>query len=70
MNFIKDKKRASLKSNTLEDLIRIKENGVKILGQFNATYYAKAWYDSGNLLSDDESKRGGNIYHFILSINF
>jgi hypothetical protein len=73
MNYVKDKKRARLNSKTIEDLIRIKENGVKVLKKFNAAYYAQAWYDDGNMLTDDNSKRGGILMHLvnlILKFNF
>ncbi len=59
MNYIKDKKRSNLKPGMLEHLLRVRINGPKSLGEFDAAYYAREWSKQG-ILSDDNSVRGND----------
>lgn len=57
MNHIKYDRRASLNSETLDYLMRLRINGPKQLDRFASAKYAKAWVNQGHLRTDDPSQQ-------------
>ena len=56
MNHIKYDRRARLKSENLDHLLRIRINGPKELDRFASAKYARAWVNAGHLRTDDPSQ--------------
>jgi hypothetical protein len=53
MNHIKYDRRSSITSENLDNLMRIKINGLKEIDRFPSTNYAKLWIKAGHLRTDD-----------------
>ena len=57
MNHVKNERRGRLKSESLDELMRLRINGPRVLRYFPAAKYAKAWIEAGHMRTDDSSGR-------------
>jgi len=56
VNFFRSSRRTSLTSQHLDDFLRIRLNGPKVLSQFSASRYSKIWLQKGHLRTDNPTQ--------------